>query len=144
VKDICSTAKNQIVWQDRYFTHTTFHRFLSDVPASTSITLVTWPKSKCRGAKDERRYEEFLDISRLFALERGPSGYRLVTDEDFHSRWLRCDNTLFNLGDSIKELGEGTTFTIGKLDPTPENFKHLDESINRGTELFGPTNTSHP
>jgi hypothetical protein len=85
-----------------------------------------------------------MDISKLFALERGPTGYRLIVSDDFHDRWLRCDDKLFSLGGSIKDLGNDSTFTISKLDFTPENVKYFDDAINGGSEVFGPNNPIHP
>jgi hypothetical protein len=104
VRDLCSTAKSGIVWMDRYFDHTIFHRYFTDMLPTVQVTLVTWPESKVQGAKDRERYGRFMDVSRLFASERGPDGYRLLTHDDFHDRWLRCDDKLFTLGGSIKDL----------------------------------------
>jgi hypothetical protein len=144
VKDLCSTAKAQVVWMDRYFDQSLFHRYLTGVPKTTVITLVTWPESKCASPRDLTRYGEFLDVSRLFAQERGAAAYRLVTNEDFHDRWLRCDDKLFTLGGSIKDLGKDTTFTISKLDTTPDNIRQFDAAVTGGTEVFGPSQPNHP
>jgi hypothetical protein len=51
---------------------------------------------------------------------------------------------MFLFGDSIKELGTATTFTISKLDTTPENQKHFDDAIGNGAEVFGPSQATHP
>ena len=144
VKDLCSTSINKLVWMDRYFDQTLFGRYFVDTPKSTLITLVTYPEVKCSKPRDKQRYVEFMGISKLFALERGTSGYRLVTDESFHDRWLRCDNKFFTLGGSIKELGNDSKFTISRLDSTPENEAHFDEVVARATEVFGPTQPTHP
>ena len=103
-------AHTPFVWLDRYFDLTIFHRYFVDTPRTAQITLVkklftlggsikelnkpftiTWPASKFTSAKDKQRYNEFMDISKLFAAERGPPGYRPVTLADFHDRWLRAD-----------------------------------------------------
>jgi hypothetical protein len=144
VKDLCSTAKSQVMWMDRYFDQSLFHRYFTDLPKATTITLVTWPESKCNSQRDRDRYKGFVDVSRLFAQEHGPAAYRLLTSEDFHDRWLRCDDKLFILGGSIKDLGKDTTFTVSKLDTTPENFRLFDEAVNSGTEVFGPSQPNHP
>lgn len=143
VKDLCSTAKTRVSWMDRYFDHSLFHRYFTDVPTSTSIVLVTWPESKCLSQRDRDRYKSFLDVSRLFAQERGPASYRLVTSEDIHDRWLRCDDRVFTLGGSIKDLGQDVTFTISKVDVTRENLLKFDEAMTNGTELFGPAQLNH-
>ncbi len=85
-----------------------------------------------------------MGVSKLFAQERGPQGYQLVTDEHFHDRWLRCDDKLFSLGGSIKDLGNESTFTISKLDSTSDNIRQVEEPMRRGQEVFGPNNPNHP
>ena len=52
---------------------------------------------------NKRPYDEFIDVSRSFSQERGPDKYRLLVEEAFHDRWLRCDEQLFHLGGSIKD-----------------------------------------
>jgi len=142
VKDQCSTVKQDIVWLDRYFDQTIFHRFFSETTNSVRITLITLPFSATRGKADEQRHNEFMDVSKLFAQERGPIGYRLIHNGTFHDRWLRCDDRLFVLGGSIKDLAK--PFTISRLDSQPENVKHFDDTITRSVEVFGPTQTAHP
>lgn len=142
VKNLCSTVGTQIVWLDRYFDQTVFHRFLTETPANISITLITLPSANLKGKADQQRYSEFMDISRLFAQQRGLLGYRLIENPDFHDRWLRCDDRLFALGGSIKQLDQ--PFTISKIDFAPGNVKHFDDALNQGTELFGPNHLNHP
>jgi hypothetical protein len=142
IKDLCSTAHAVITWLDRYFDQTVFHRFFVDTPRSSQITLVTLHPTSAKGKADAKRIEDFMDISRLFAQERGVAGYRLVVSSQFHDRWLQCDNKLFTLGGSIKDLN--TPFTISRLDSTPENQKFFDDAVMNGTELFGPNQPNHP
>lgn len=144
LKDLCSTARQRVIWMDRYFDSSLFGRYFIDVPRSTCITLVTYPFSECKGSRDQQRYNEFLQVSKLFALERGPSGYRLLTATHFHDRWLECDQTMFALGGSIKDLGADSTFTLSRLDRTADNQSHFDRAIASATEVFGLTNTTHP
>jgi hypothetical protein len=129
---------------DRYFDATLFGRYFADVPKSAIITLVTFPFAMCRGPRDEQRYKDFMSVSKLFAQERGSAGYRLLTDDQFHDRWLECDDKMFTLGGSIKEIGNDTTFTISKLDGTSDNQRHFDDTIARGTEVFGTSQATHP
>ena len=144
VRDLCLSAAKEIAWADRYMDCCLFHRFLRDIAAKVVITLVTWPENRLTGSRDRARFTEFLDISRLFAAERGPDGYRLIANEDFHDRWLRCDEGMFVLGGSIKDLGREPTFTISRLDATVENKTTLDGVIAGGTVLFGPGVPKHP
>ncbi len=143
VKDLCSTAKKEIVWLDRYFDFKVFHRFFAEVNPNVLITLVTYPETKLTSARDKDRYTTFMDISRLFAQERGTKGYRLLVHEKFHDRLLRCDNAMFALGGSIKDLDQGITFTITKLDVTSENKKECDYPVQNGEEIYGTNHSIH-
>lgn len=142
VKDLCSTVRERIVWLDRYFDQTIFHRFFVDTPKDVQVTLVTLPRSAAKSRTDVQRVREFMDVSRLFAEERGPEGYRLIAKDGFHDRWLQCDNKLFTLGGSIKDLAK--PFTISTLDASAENLKHFEDVVAEGEELFGPDQPTHP
>jgi hypothetical protein len=144
VRDFCVTADRQLIWMDRYFDQTLFGRYLGDVPKSATVTLITYPESKCRGPADKQRYADFMGVSKLYAAERGTTGYRLVTDDGFHDRLLRCNDKLFTLGGSIKDLGKDTTFTLAKLDSTVENTKRFDDAVSTAVEVFGPSQPRHP
>lgn len=135
--------KRDIVWLDRYFDFKVFHRFFAEVNPNVLITLVTYPESKLTSARDKDRYTSFMDMSRLFAQERGTKGYRLLVHEKFHDRLLRCDNAMFALGGSIKDLDQGITFTITKLDVTPENKKECDYPVQHGEEIYGTNHSTH-
>lgn len=143
VKDLCSTVRHQLVWLDRYFDQTIFHRFFADVLPTVQITLVTLPSAALNTRGDKARYAEFIDISRLFARERGQNGYQLIESANFHDRWLRCDDRLFTLGGSIKDFDRGP-FTISRLDSAPLNRQQFDDAVSQGTELFGPSQSNHP
>jgi hypothetical protein len=41
---------------------------------------------------------------------------------------------MFELGDSIKELGGTNTFTVAKLDSMTDNARHFDEARSGGVE----------
>lgn len=142
VKDLCSTVRDKAVWLDRYFDQTVFHRFFTETPRTAQVTLVTLPGANLTQKKDKERHAEFMDISKTFAAERGPQGYRLIANGTFHDRWLRCDDRLFVLGGSIKDLAK--PFTISRLDSTPDNLKHFDDVVAGGTEVFGPNQPIHP
>jgi hypothetical protein len=143
IRDLCTTVRRQLVWLDRYFDQTIFHRFFIDTPSTAEIILVTLPGADLKSATDRSRHAAFMDISRLFAVERGPQRYRLIENGSFHDRWLRCDDKLFTLGGSIKDLDKGP-FTISRLDTTSFNQQRFDDAIAQGSEVFGPTHTTHP
>jgi hypothetical protein len=62
VKDLCSTARRQVVWMDRYFDQAIF-RYFVEMPKATEVVLVTWPESKCTGKRDQQRYADFMGVS---------------------------------------------------------------------------------
>ena len=121
IRNLCLLSSTRIDIVDRYLDHGFFHRYLYETVVSPKVTLVTLPQPAL-GSKDAPCYKEFVDVSRLYAQEHGPDKYRLLTllRSDFHDRWLRCDNELFLLGGSPKDLKQW--FTIGKVDPTSENM----------------------
>jgi hypothetical protein len=143
LKDICCATLQKLIWTDRYFDASVFHRYLREVRAAAGVTLVTLDPTKLTSAKDKARHAEFTDVSRLYAAERGPHSYRLVAHPDFHDRWLRCDAQLYALGGSVKDAGQKSDFSIGSIDPTAGNLGKVDELVCTGRELFGPAQTTH-
>lgn len=143
IKALCERAVRQLVWVDRYLHANMFHRYLRDVPDDAAITLVTWPKSK-QNSSGKAAFDEFIDISRLFAKERGATGYRLLTMAGFHDRWLQCDDQLFQLGGSIKDAAVSSSYSISEIEPSEGNFAKLDGVIEGASELFGPSSLKHP
>ncbi len=139
VKDLCQTVTERLIWVDRYLDSSLFHRYLRDVPISVNVTLLTWPGSK-RTAKE---FSEFLEVSRLYAAERGPDNYRLVVHSYIHDRWLCCDGQIYALGGSVKDASWKSPFTLSKVDPTADNFHKIDQLLNTGTEIYGPTQHEH-
>ena len=144
VYDLCQGASDRVMWVDRYFDGALFHRYLRNVRRTVNVTLVTWPASKKLSKRASREFNEFLDISKLYAQERGPTDYRLVTHTAAHDRWLCCDSEIYQLGGSIKDIGKQASFTLSKVDPTPTNFQQIERLAKGGTELFGPAQTTHP
>lgn len=136
LKAYFETIGHRLIWADPYMSADLFHRYLADLPPTIEIVLVT-SKRVCDNPA-------FQSVSRLFAAERGPAKYRLIKEASNHDRWLRCDDQLYHLGGSAKDAGGRSPFTISKLDPTPDNFKKLDDLIANGQELFGPSNPVHP
>ncbi len=137
LKVFCEATNQKLIWADPYMSASLFHRYLNGLPNSVAVVLVT----KERGANTE--YKSFLEISRLYASERGSSKYTLVVEQANHDRWMRCDDQIYHLGGSAKDAGQRSDFTITKLEPTPYNFHKLDALIATGKEIFGPTTPSH-
>lgn len=138
LKMFCETTNQKLIWADPYMACGLFHRYLNGLPETVSVVLIT----KERSTSDE--YQSFLDISKLYANERGPSKYRLVVEPTNHDRWMQSDDQIYHLGGSAKDAGKRSDFTITKLEPTLENFQKLETLAASGTELFGPRTPTHP
>ncbi len=140
IKELCVTTSKELVYVDRYIDHTIFHRFLEHVPEHVKVTLVTWPRTNHRNKK---QYDKFIDISRLYSNER-KMNYRLMTEPNFHDRWLLSDDQLFHLGGSVKDAASRTVYTLSKIGSSLANIQQVNNLINNATELFGPRNRTHP
>jgi hypothetical protein len=143
INDLCRTVNKRFVLVDGYFGDGfgVFYRYVRNVPQNVDITLVTWPENKYRQPTD---WKALMDVSRLFAAERGLSNYRLVTSPTIHDRWLWCDEQVYILGGSLKDAGLKAKFSITKMESTSANTQSIEELINTGTELFGPAKPNHP
>jgi hypothetical protein len=118
LKAIANLAASTLIFVDRYLNKSIFYRYLSDLQPSAVVTLVC-PKSIMT--------DSFLDISRLFALERGYDKYRLmsVPHQAIHDRWVQFDGELLQLGNSNAQAAMINDFTIARLDPSTENFNKI-------------------
>lgn len=141
LKDLCQTVGTQLAWVDRYMDAGLFYRYLRDVDVNVGVILVTWPEEK----RDATEWEQFLEVSRLYAAERGIEKYRLVVHTDgIHDRWLYSDGEMYLLGGSVKDAGRKSDFTVSRLEVTQDLVNCLAALLNTGTELFGPSNPDHP
>jgi hypothetical protein len=147
IRDLCQAdATKELALVDGYMDDTVFHRFLRPVREDVPITLVTSDLRVGAGKRDQQRHAAFLDVSRLFAQERGPTHYRLVLQPAglLHDRWMRFDGKrLLNLGGSAKDAGDRQYFTITFIDPTPDNLNAFQKHIDTGTEYYGPSTARH-
>jgi hypothetical protein len=138
LKSYFETTARTLIWADPYMGDGLFHRYLNGLGATVSVTLITTERPT------KQDYRDFLDISKLYAQERGTANYRLMVESTNHDRWLRCDDQLYHLGGSAKDAGQRSPFTITKIEATPANFKSLDDLLAASRELFGPANPIHP
>ena len=147
IRDLCQAdTTKELALVDAYMDDTVFHRFLRPVREDVPITLVMSDLRPSASKKDQQRHAEFLDVSRLFAQERGPTQYRLILQPAgvLHDRWMRFDEKrLINLGGSSKDAGDRQYFTITFIDATPENLHAFQKHIDSGTEYYGPSTTTH-
>jgi len=119
-----------------------FHRYLQDWPQSVHGTVVVTPPQAGK-KKDTQRFAEFFDVSSLYGTERRFDKYRLLAlrPVDFHARWLCADNQLFQLDGSLKDVEQ--RFSISPINPFEQNFAKVQDALNVGVEMFGPTCRQH-
>ena len=145
LKELCEVdATKSLVWLDPFFSANIFYRYINSVRQFIPITLVTSEPGSHAGSRDRNRWSEFLDISRLFAQERGPSHYRLVVQPNLHDRWIVFDEKrIYALGGSAKDAGDRDYFTIAAVEASPENLDRIETQINTGIEFFGSNVLQH-
>jgi hypothetical protein len=145
LKELCEAdATSSLVWLDPFLSASIFHRFLSSVRATVPVTLVTREPATQAGKRDQARWTEFIDISRLYGQERGPALYRLIIQPNLHDWWIIFDEKrIYGLGGSAKDAGDKDYFTIASVEATSENLQKIQTHIDSGTELFGPTTPHH-
>lgn len=91
-----------------------------------------------------KEFRDFLDVSKLFANERGSSGYCLMYHSDLHDRYLKCDETVYHLGGSMKDAGRKSNYTISEISITPDAETEVLKLINESSEQFGLNSSNHP
>lgn len=145
LKELCEVdATKTITWLDPYFGANIFDRFISSVRANVPVTLVASEPGLNAGANNRNRWNGFLDVSRLYAQERGAALYRLVVQPSLHDRWVVYDERrIYALGGSAKDAGNKDYFTITGVDASHENLKKIQDNIDSGTEYFGPSTPTH-
>lgn len=146
LKGLCEIdATDSLVWIDAYMAASIFHRYLATVRTSATITLVTCKLGANASRRDNDRWNEFLDISRLFAQERGNQTYRLIVHQGLlHDRWLVFDEKrMYGLGGSAKDAGDKQYFTISIVDASRDNLAKIQKHVDDGSEYFGPDVPQH-
>lgn len=123
---------------DPYVDITIFDRFLWRTRPEATVTIVTSKPANV----PRRRWEAFLDVSQLFAIEFGPQRYRLLVNPDLHDRFLMFDDhELYVLGTSINNAAMRAPFSLSYL-PAQEHRASIDGMVT-GREYFGPSTPRH-
>jgi hypothetical protein len=146
LRELCEVdATASLVWLDPYFDESIFHRYLLNIRPQAVVTLVTYEPNAHASNRDKRRWTEFLDISRLYAQERGNTAYRLILQPSLHDRWIVFDDKrIYSLGGSAKDAGSRDYFTITSIESNSANIQIVQNQVASGTEVFGSTNSTHP
>ncbi len=145
LRELCEAdATASLAWLDPFMGAGIFHRFITGVRPIVPVTLVTCEPGPHAGARDRARWAEFLDVSRLYASERGPTLYSLVVQPNLHDRWAVFDEKrIYSLGGSAKDAGHKDYFTITSVEATPTNLQLIKVHISGGTEFFGVNCPAH-
>lgn len=137
-------ATKSLTWLDPFLGANIFYRYINSVRPLVPVTLVTSEPGSHAGSRDRNRWNEFLDVSRLYAQERGHSLYRLVVQPNLHDRWVMFDDKrIYALGGSVKDAGNKDYFTITSVEASPANLQRIQTQIDTGTEFFGPNTLQH-
>ena len=145
LRAVCEVdATTSLTWLDAYVDLTVFHRYFSGIRSGVPVTLVTSEPGPYASKTDKQRWTEFLDISRLYAQERGPNLYRLIVCPELHDRWVVFDGKrIYSLGGSTKDAGKKDHFTLTTVEAALENLARIDKQVNSGTEYFGSNTPTH-
>ena len=145
LRELCEAdATKNLIWLDPYLASNVFNRYAANVRELVPVTLVTSEPGSSASKRDKQRWTDFLDVSRLFAAERGPQLYRLIVNQNLHDRWAVFDDKrIYSLGGSSKDAADRDYFTIAAVEGTPANLKSIQDHIDNGTEYFGPNVTIH-
>ena len=145
LRSLCEAdALREILWFDPYFGDSVFHRYLQHVSPAVSITLVASEPSSNAGRANRERWNSFLDVSRLFAAERGTSGYKLRIANSLHDRWIVFDDKRgYALGGSAKDAAAKDIFTISALNTDSTNLARIHGIRDGSDEWFGPAVSPH-
>jgi len=145
LRSLCEAdAKNSLIWFDPYFGANIFHRYLQFVSNDVRVTLVASEPGQRAGRANRDRWDEFLDVSRLFAAERGHDKYRLEIADSLHDRWLVLDDKrIYSVGGSAKDAASTDVFTITSVEPSAANLQCIADTIENSDEWFGPDSHTH-
>lgn len=145
IRSLCEAdVMASITWFDRYISQDVFHRYLQHVGRQENVTIVTCEPPPRAKKREIDRWNTFLDISRLFASERGYDKYRLLVAPSIHDRWLILDNSrIYHLGGSAKDAASKDIFTISVVDASPTNLQIINDAVNTSTEWFGALTPTH-
>lgn len=108
IRSICETANRELIFVDPYMGQGAVRRYFHGIPEQVAVTVIT----KQRGSDE---FRDFLDVSKLYADERGQSKYHLMYHPDLHDRYLKCDDTVYHLGGSLKDAGRKSGYTVSKI-----------------------------
>lgn len=138
LRSIVECANTQLTFIDPYISAGLIRRYFHYIPNNINITVIT----KCRTGGTE--FNDFIDLSSLFANERGFSKYRLMYHPDPHDRLLKCDDDVYHLGGSIKDAGYKSKYTITKMQSITDGQDKINTYISESSEQFGPSHKNHP
>jgi hypothetical protein len=119
LRAVFATVGKQVDLIDPYLDAEVFHLYLSQVPPTAQVNLVTSESIMvgCKSKKDEARRDRIVEVSKMFAAER-PKTYRFAVvkgSKSLHDRHLRADDAIYHLGGSLKDASDTAPYTLSKL-----------------------------
>lgn len=137
LRSICETANERLLFVDPYMGQGAVRRYFHGIAEHVSVTVIT----KHRGGQE---FADFMDVSKLFADERGASLYRLMYHPDLHDRYLQCDDSVYHLGGSLKDAARKSDYTVTHIQVARDADSAIQALIQESTETFGPASANHP
>ena len=137
IRSICETANRELIFVDPYMGQGTVRRYFHGIREQVTVRVIT----KRRGGDE---FHDFLDVSKLYSDERGQSKYCLMYHPDLHDRYLKCDDTVYHLGGSLKDAGRKSGYTVSKIRVASDGAEQVLKLLGESTEQFGPSEPSHP
>jgi len=127
IRETVVTAKSRFHYFDRYLRPNFYRLFISELPKSIEIRIITTAGDGSFGFKGVE------DVSNLVRQEY--SNYKLiqVVPSVMHDRNLRVDETVFSLGPGIDQAGVAVT-NFGPSDSSDAAHLALDEILQGGME----------
>lgn len=126
IREAVITTKDRFHYFDRYLRPEFFRLFVSELPRSIQIRIVTTAGNSSYGFKGVE------DISNLVRQEY--SNYKLIEVDPklMHDRNLRIDNMIFTLGPGVDRAGVAVT-NFGPSDSSNAAHLAIDQIIQNGT-----------
>lgn len=126
IREVVRASSTRIHYFDRYLRPEFFRLYLSEVPRSIEVRIVTTAGDSSYGIRGVG------DISNLVRQEF--SNYKLIEVEPrmMHDRNLRIDDNIFSLGPGIDRAGIAAT-NFGPSDSTDVGHSAIDAIINSGS-----------
>ena len=143
LRALCAGAANRLQLFDPFLDADAFHRYLSDVPSSATLTIVTSTSiMNPSEARNLQRRDRIIAVSVLLAEQR-PEFYRLLVANALHDRHLRVDNRVYHLGGSIKDAARSSAYAVTQMEGSSGVHDQLDAIVEKADVWYPSSGRQH-